>query len=610
MQQGKRQEPSRKRTPIQNVIDSLSLSYQAHRRLFVLAVALPATAALLGVVQLFVIRGAAQAFVGDGSAPDAKVAIEAMVPWLIAAIALTVLTVTIDNVREVVRELLSEHVKRLSATRMHKAIAALELIEFDNPDIHDRMTRAEATADYRPTQVVRSSTSLLASGLRALAMLAWLFFLEPLLVPAVVLTVVPIVFVSSRLAGERFQFIGAVTPLERRRRYVGQLMSTRQPAAEVRSFGLMGHLSRRYDRLAGERLEELRVMLRKQWRGLLGGQLTFGLLLAGTVAVLGWFYYSGRLGTPELIAAALALSQLASQLGGLGWPLSELAEAGLFLSDQDEFYRYAHRAPAGKGAERQPEQLKELTVQNLSFRYPAAEREALTDVSMTIRAGELVAFVGPNGSGKTTLAKILAFLYEPTAGGVQWNGRQAQEYDRDALRDRVTTVFQDYVTYQFTVAENISIGDVSRPSTPEGVERAVAEAGAGEMVERLSDGVDTQIGPEFIAGTSLSGGEAQRLAIARSFYRSREFVVLDEPTAALDAHADHALLSDIKSHLDGRTAVVVSHRFSNVRNADTIFVLNHGRVVESGTHDQLMALKGLYAEMYSLQASIFLDDSR
>ncbi|MFH8386458.1 ABC transporter ATP-binding protein [Kitasatospora sp. NPDC018058] len=607
MKQDSRRQAPQSRTLVQNIAGSLRLSYQADRRLFVLAVGLPAVAALFGVGQLFVIRGAAQAFVGRGPAPDAKVAVEAMLPWLGAAVGLTIVSASIDNIREVIRELLSEHVKRLTATRMHRAIAALDLIDFDRPEIHDRMTRAEATADYRPTQVVRSSTSLLAAALRATALVGWLFLLEPLLVPAVLLTVVPIFFVSTRLAGQRFQFIGRVTPLERRRRYLGQLMSTRQPAPEVRSFGLMAHLSERYDRLSRERLDELRALLGKQRRSLLGGQLALGLLLTSSIAVLGWFYYSGRLGTPEVIAAAMALSQLGAQLGSLGWPLSELAEAGLFLSDQQEFYRYAQGTSGADRAGPQPEPLDELRVENLSFRYPAADRDALKDVTMTIRAGELVAFVGPNGSGKTTLAKILAFLYEPTSGEVRWNGLDSAAYDQEALRDQVTTVFQDHVTYQFTVAENVSIGDVRRAPDRAGIDRAIDDAGAGDIIGRLPNGVDTQLGPEFADGTSLSGGEAQRIAIARSFYRSRELVILDEPTSALDAQSDHALLNDIKAHLNGRTAIVVSHRFSNVRNADRIFVLDKGEVVESGTHESLMALQGLYSEMYTLQASVFTE---
>ncbi|WP_284575200.1 ABC transporter ATP-binding protein [Streptomyces sp. 2P-4] len=597
-----------RRSLLDNIRDAFRISRQAGGGLFALAIAIPAVEGIMAAAQLLALRGMATAFFVSNEDSDRVIGQAA--PWLIAAVGVTVIALVADNARHVVQELLSERVKRLSAARMHQAIALLELEDFDDPTVHDRISRAEATADYRPTQVVRSVMSILAAGLRVLALAVFLMFLQPLLVPAVFLAAVPVLLVSSRLAGQRFSFHYRVTPLERRRRYVGWLLTARQPAAEVRSFRLVEHFSRRYDELSRERLDELRGLIRKQWRGMMAGQLTFTFLVSVCVGVLAWFYGSGRIDAAGLLTAVLGLARLAGSLGSLGGPISELSEASHFLNDQHAFYQGISAARAPRGTRAVPGRLAELRVEGLTFTYPGAERPALDGVDLTIRSGEMVAFVGPNGSGKTTLAKILAFLYQGQEGKFTWNGVDVKDLDVHGLRDQVTTVFQDHMTYHLTVGENVALGDIGRDGDQPGVLRALDRSGAGDVVARLPKRHDTVLGSEFEDGVSLSGGEAQRLAIARAFYRDRDLVVLDEPTSALDAHADHRLLGDLRTLLNGRTAAVVSHRFSNVRHADRIYVLKEGQILEEGTHDALMAAGGLYAEMYSLQASAFTDEPK
>jgi ATP-binding cassette, subfamily B, bacterial len=594
------------RGPLENIGDAFRISRQAGGGLFVVATAVPILEGLLAVAQLVALRYGAKAFLSVQGSPRDALAHTA--PWLAAAVLIFVAALVADNANHLLRELLAERVKRLTASRMHAAIAQLELLDFDDPVVHDRISRSEATAEYRPTQVVRAVTTLLTAAFRVIALTVFLLILQPLLVPAVLLGAIPMLVISARLARDRYGFFTVVTLLERRRRYVGWLISGRQPAAEVRSFRLTQHLSRRYDALSKERLDELRQMLKAQWRSMMIGQLTFALIVTFGISLLAWFYGTGRLSTPELLAAVLGLTQLAGSLGTLGGPVSELAEASLFLADQDAFYRQITAAGQARRTDRRPDPLREIRVRDLSFRYPSSDRPALVDIDLTIAAGQFVAFVGPNGSGKTTLAKLLAGLYPAPAGSLRWNGVDVGEYEPEALRDRVTAVFQEHMTYQVSVADNVALGDITREPDEAAVRQALGAAGMARTVERLPDGVDTQLGPEF-DGTSLSGGEAQRLAIARAFFRRRELVVLDEPTAALDAHADHALLGDLRTRLRDRTVVLISHRFSNVRAADQIFVFREGRIIERGTHESLLATGGLYAEMYSLQASMYGEQS-
>jgi ATP-binding cassette subfamily B protein len=227
-------------------------------------------------------------------------------------------------------------------------------------------------------------------------------------------------------------------------------------------------------------------------------------------------------------------------------------------------------------------------------------------VSIELRAGQVVALVGENGSGKTTLAKLLGGLYAPTSGTVRWDAVDASTVDPDALRRLVTVVFQDFARYNFTAADNIGLGDVDRLGDRPGIEAAADRAGADRMVRRLPDGYDSVLGREFDTGQDLSTGQWQRIAIARAFFRDAPVVVLDEPTASLDARAEHELFDRIRRLLRGRTVLLVSHRFSTVRSADRIYVLHRGRVTEEGSHDELMAADGTYAELFRLQAAAFL----
>nr|WP_238341617.1 ABC transporter ATP-binding protein [Actinopolymorpha rutila] len=287
-------------------------------------------------------------------------------------------------------------------------------------------------------------------------------------------------------------------------------------------------------------------------------------------------------------------------------------EHGLHLQDfvelrdrVEHFERAGRIRRASHPAEVEP--LARLVVGDVSFSYPSAARPALDQVSFDIAAGEVIAIVGHNGSGKTTLAKLLCGLYEPTDGAVHWNDRPMSELAGDGGLSEVGVVFQDFGRYWFSAADNIAVGDIERNLDRAAIEDSAEQAGADDFLRRLPDGFDTPLGMEVEGGADLSVGQWQRVAIARVLFRNASFIVLDEPTASLDAEAEAALFETIEGLRAGRTVVLISHRFSTVRSADRILVLHDGRLVENGSHDELMALDGRYRRMYQLQSSAYVD---
>ncbi|WP_307801269.1 ABC transporter ATP-binding protein [Actinomadura violacea] len=501
---------------------------------------------------------------------------------------------------------LKPQVERQAETRLFELTTRVELTAFDDHEFHNAMRRARDNGVPDTATVVEMTVSALTGAVGLAAPAVALGLLHPALMPLLLVTAVPAGWAALRTARLRYAAFYRLSAARRRKFMLSDLMAERQPAAEVRAFTLRGFLLGEYDRVA--ELEQ-RVQLdvaRRQTGAKAAGDLLTGAATVAVYAALGGLLAGGVIPLSVAGAAVLAIRAGQSSLAACVLSLNKLYEAGLYFGDYLNFRALAaERLPPPDGAAPPAGDFGRVTAEGVTFRYPGAAAPALTDVSVTVRRGEVIALVGENGSGKTTLAKLLAGLYRPDSGTIRWDDADLAGLDGDALRRRVAVIAQDHTRWPLTVRENIVMG---RPLDEDRLAGAAAAAGADRVVDELPGGYDALLDRRFRGGHDLSGGQWQRVAAARGFYRDAALVIFDEPTSALDARAEHALFERIRRHADGRTVVLITHRLASVRFADRIYVLDHGRVAESGAHADLLAADGLYAELYRLQASAFQPD--
>lgn len=498
------------------------------------------------------------------------------------------------------QRVLSELVARHATSRVLDVATSVDLLAFETPGFHDRLQRAHVNAVVRPLQMVSGVLGILGAAFAIAGIGAALLVLEPLLLLLVLVAYVPVWLAATSASRLSYRFAVDQTEGDRKRAYLVNLLIDKDEATEIRSYDLGGFLRARHEALYDTKIASLRDVAAHRLRLGLVGTLVTSALTAGTLAVLVWFVTSGRLDLAAAGAAAGAVVLLGTRLQVLASSASSLYESSLFLEDFTSFLGIpiGPRPPA-LAATTGP---ASVVARDLTFTYPSRAEPSLRCVSVEVGAGELIALVGENGSGKSTLAKVLAGLYRPDIGSVRWTGVQGE-----FARPPVAVVFQDFIRYNLTASENIGLGDHRRMGDHAAVVRAAVQAGADQVVRALDQTYDTLLGPEYFGGSDLSVGQWQRLALARAFFRDAPAVILDEPTAALDARAERELFESIRSLARGRTVIVISHRFSSVRSADRIYVLHEGRIVEHGSHVELMDRGGRYAEMFTMQAGSYLE---
>ncbi|MBD8123956.1 ABC transporter ATP-binding protein [Pseudomonas lutea] len=478
----------------------------------------------------------------------------------------------------------------------------LSLLQFEDSAFYDKLVRVRRDASTRPLGLVTKGLGL-AQNLISLASFAVLLVhFSPWALLILVLGALPVFFAETHFSGNAFRLFQRRAPETRQQNYLEALLSQEAHTKEVKLFGMAPLLLQRYrDNFTRLYAEDRRLTLRRDAWG-------FALGLLGTAA----FYVAYAWVVLDTVRGQTTLGQMTMYLVlfkqgqvAITASLSAIAglyEDGLYLSDLYEYLEVPVAPGRGtlKAGARPGDGLR---CEQLGFRYPGAAQPMLSNISLHLKQGMSLALVGENGSGKTTLIKLLTRLYTPDEGRILLDGSDLQDWDEQALHQRIGVIFQDYIRYQMTVGENLGVGDVAAFDDQARWRDAATQGIAAEFIERLSNGYHTQLGRWFVGGQELSGGQWQKLALSRAYMRREaDLLILDEPTAALDAAAEAAVFERFRTYAEGRMMLLISHRFSSVRNADHIIVLDQGRILEEGTHEQLMAGGGRYASLFNIQA--------
>jgi ATP-binding cassette subfamily B protein len=499
--------------------------------------------------------------------------------------------------------------------RVHQA-AERELFEyttavrneaFDDDRFTEDMERATRGVEAT-VELVENTMNLFAGLVSVVAVAVAVVAVHPLLLIALLVATVPTGYAALRAGHVRFQSYVSSSTRRRRHWLLERLMASRESAAELRSYGLRGFLLRMYDQVMGAQIsEELRVA-RKVTTTTSAGAAASGIALLGVYVLLGWLLLGGQIPLAAAATCVVAVQAAQSSLHMVMFQVDRVFATGQFFNEYVQFLATARThlpTPAAQQTPRpSPSSLDELLVDAVTLQYAGRNRPAVAGVSLSIRAGQTIALVGENGSGKSTLAAIIAGLRHPTSGTVRWNGRPYADWDLDALRHRIGVALQDHHNWPFSAATNIAMGDIDRtPVDMAAIEAAAVRAAAHDMILELPHGYDTLLDRMFRDGQDLSGGQWQRITAARAFLRDPDLLIMDEPSSALDPRAEHALFQALRDRRGAKTTILITHRLANITHADQILVLDQGVVIETGTHRQLMAAGGTYAQLFQIQAS-------
>jgi ATP-binding cassette subfamily B protein len=520
-----------------------------------------------------------------------------------AEFALAVLSDLLSRIGGLVDSLLSERLTMSSSIRLMEHAAKLDLEDFEDAEFQDKLERARRQSSGR-MPLLSQLMGQIQDVLTVVTFAGGLVVFNPWLVVLLLVALIPAFLGEAHFNAQSYTLDFRRTPERRELDYVRQTAASVETAKEVKIFGLNAFLIDRFRVLSQSFYAANRQIAQQRalWGAVFTGVGTVGYYLA-YVWIIG-STLTGTLTIGDLTFLAGSFRRLRALLEGLLASFSSTAAQALYLDDLFGFFEVTPEIQSPASPLPMPEPIRQgFVFEDVGFRYPGADRWAVRHLSFTLKAGETLALVGENGAGKTTLVKLLTRLYDPDEGRITLDGRDLRDYDLDALRGAMGVIFQDFVRYNLTAGDNIAVGRISARDDHARIERAASSSLADAVIDGLPQGYDQMIGKRFRNGVELSGGEWQKVAIARAYMRDAQVLVLDEPTAALDARSEFEVFQRFKELSAGKTAVLISHRFSSVRMADRILVLSGGRVEASGTHVELLAQKGRYAELFELQAA-------
>lgn len=590
---------------IRTVSQMVILCWQAQPQCFTGLLVVLLVQSLIPLATAWIMKGffdvLSQGVHQQGGFPEQHLAI-----LLIAQAGLIVTSQLISPINQYLRSELARRLTLHIQTSIYKKLTSfIGLAYFEDPHFQNTIQLASKGALISPLQSLTVVTSLFQGTITVATFLGVLITLNPLLAGMVGVSTLPHLYVQVRFGRQRFGVASSNTPKERRASYYGQVLSWATFAKEVRLFNLGDYFLSSF----GQTTREIQQAQRMQQRRELVWQLPLALLAsiitAGAFVVVILQAVADQISLGDVALYTSAVTSVQGALLSMVAGFSQMSENILFYREYTNLQTLQDPLQLRASAHAVPRLTTSITLRDVSFRYDEQHAWVLRHVDLVLPAGKCLALVGMNGAGKTTLVKLLARLYEPTEGQILWNGVDLRNFDPQEVRQRIGVIFQDFAHYSLTVQHNIGLGNVVQVEEQAAIQQAAAKAGIHEHIAALPHGYQSFLG-SWLAGNEtgieLSGGEWQKIALARMFMRDAELLILDEPTASLDAKAEYDLYRHFQELMQGRTSLLITHRFSTVRMADAIAVIEEGQIKEYGTHDELITRGGIYASLYAMQA--------
>jgi ATP-binding cassette subfamily B protein len=523
--------------------------------------------------------------------------------YLIFELILFLLSTGINHSRRLIQQLIQLQLANQIRSEIIRKALTLDLAFFEHPDYYDRLQNARREGSYKPVELINDTFQIVQSMITLISFAALMLRFSPWLVLILLITSIPAFIAETRFSEQGFRLLTRRAPETRQVNYLSRLLTEDTAAKEIKLFNLGHVLLERYQTLFDKFFREDKSLAVR--RAVVG----FGLGLAATLGFYGsyaWIVWRTvqrmiSLGDMTLYLSIFRQGQSTFQaiLSGVG----NIYENNLFMAHYFEFLGLKPQMQIAAALKKPTDALNRgIEFRGVGFRYPESDEWVLRDIDLQILPGEKIALVGHNGAGKTTLVKLLSRLYDPTEGAILIDGTDIRELDPLTLRRKIGVIFQDFVRYHLPVSENIGFGQIESVHRMDKIVESARKSGADAMIEDLPEGYQTILGRWFHGGHELSLGQWQRIALARAFMRDAEILVLDEPTASLDAQTEYEIFQHFKELTDGKMAILISHRFSTVRMADRIVVIQEGRVAENGSHEELLRREGIYARLFSMQA--------
>jgi ATP-binding cassette subfamily B protein len=535
-----------------------------------------------------------------GAAPEQ---VRSVFVYLIIELALFLLNAGLNHARRLIQQLIQlQLANRIRGEIIHKALN-LDLAFFEHPDFYDRLQNARRESGYKPVDLINDTFLIVQNTITLISFAVLLLRFSPWLVVILLITSIPAFVAETRFAEEGFRLLTYRAPETRQINYLSRLLTEDTSAKEIKLFNLGETLLARYMSLFEKFFhEDKSLALRRAVAGFgLGLIATLGFY--GSYAWIVWQTVHGRISLGDMTLYLTIFRQGQSTFQGILSGIGSIYENNLFMANLFDFLGLKPQMKIAAGTQKLPVPLRQgIEFLGVGFRYPDSEEWALRDIDLTIHPGEKIALVGPNGAGKTTLIKLLSRLYDPTEGTILIDGIDIRELDPLDLRQRIGVIFQDFVRYHLAASENIGFGQIEALNRLEQIIESARKSGAHSIIENLPDGYQTMLGRWFHGGHELSVGQWQKIALARAFMRDAEILVLDEPTASLDAETEYEIFRRFQELTVGKMAILISHRFSTVRMADRIAVIQEGRIAEIGSHHDLLNQGGIYGHLFGLQA--------